>query len=81
MNEWIFLDILERKIQSVGKGLNAMCNEITVVVWIRGISVVTCIEIWKRFLVQRVMLVKKIFGMQFSSSWLLLCLTQPEQGP
>ena len=36
-----------------------MYNENTVIALIRGISVVTCVEIWKRFLVQREILVQK----------------------
>ena len=53
VNDCIFQEILERKIATVEKDCGSIYNENTVTALIRGISVVTCMEIWKRFLVQR----------------------------
>ena len=58
VNDCIFQDILERKIAIVEKDSGAIFNKNTIIALIRGIIVVTCIhvEIWKRFVVQRVRL-------------------------
>ena len=59
MNNCIFHEILERKITGVETDSGSIFNGNTDISFIRGISVVMCIEIWKRFLVQRDMLVRQ----------------------
>jgi len=58
VNDCIFQEILERKSAVVEKDSGSIYNENTAIASISGISVVTCIEIWKRFLVQRDILVQ-----------------------
>ena len=53
VNNCIFQEILGRKIASVEKDSGPIYTENTVDAFISGISMVTCIEVWKIFLVQR----------------------------
>ena len=59
VNDCIFSEILERKIVIIEKDAGQIYNEKTVIALIKGVSAVTCIKIWKRFLVQRDMLVQQ----------------------
>ena len=58
VNNCIFQDILERKIEKVEKDSGIIFNENTIIALMRGIIVVTCIQVWKRFLVQSDLLVR-----------------------
>ena len=59
VNDCIFQAILERKIATAENDCGAILNENTIIALIRGTSVVTCIKIWKRFLVQSYKLVRQ----------------------
>ena len=59
VNNCIFPEILKGKFGLVKKDFGLLFNGNTIVALIREISVVKCIEIWKRFLVQQDILVQQ----------------------